>query len=1345
MKKVTLCVVAFYVFLWVSLEYRAQTGPAAPARPAFKKIPKTDKPVKYLEFHRGIRTREDDAAPGYEQNYKWKELRRAKQHAAARKRSGAGRGKNNGVVNWVERGPGNVPGRTRAILNVPGDPANNTWLAGSATGGIWRTANGGASWSERSKDFPALPISSFASSQNGSIIYAATGEFVSSVFSSIGNGIFKSVDKGLTWQQLPSTNNNPEFSVVTRLITNPADGRIIVATTVPHNLSTDKTSSVMRSADGGETWAKVKEITGILEQVIAAPDNFNNQYISQHGMGIWKSTDAGLTWSLSSDGMAAFGRLEIAISPVNPNKIFVAAEGNLSGTTADLYHSPDAGITWSLIDMQFNGKPIDFLDGQGFYDNVILCDPFHAGKFYVGGVSLFRTTLGSASTVVDNWQIRENGTSEIIFLQSFRNIEWDHERLTVDESDPRITVELRFGSGQSQKAHRFFVPPGATDGVDASDYTYQDYASVPFEAWDITNPSAPRQLMVSFRDQNRNGFDLVPQNLEATDPPAEHSREYVYIHTVAYHATLPSSQITINGGHLKNLAYNIFPCLAPGASWPATFPDATMEIRYTGISKYTATTITAADGRSTYDKKNKADQINLDKGVHPDHHCMVPVITDPAAKTYKIILGNDGGVFVSKASSDPGTTEGDWQFRGIGYNTSQFYGADKRPGKDQYIGGMQDNGTRFSPADESADAASAYHFAVGGDGFEALWNNKDETRILGSVYYGQVYRSIDGGSTWETAMVGLNAGTQDFPFVTKLANSKEFPDRVFTVGAKGVYVSQNFGSRWNLTAIPDRFVTGSGFYLDVEVSRADANIVWAGSGMSDSGASARNIHVSKDGGATFSPTQNYTTAELGNITKLATHPTEPHTAYALFSFAGSPKILRTKDLGQSWEDISGFGNGSPGTTGFPDVAVYCLYVRPDNPDILWAGTEIGIVESLDNGENWALLEDFPNVAVWDMKGQDHQVVIATHGRGIWTAGLEADQVTGKTPSVIASGTAPGGDLVLRISTLESYDSVQVRVESRVSKTFYSITPGTHDLALANVAAGEKNIRIISYKANVPYQSGNHRMQHHFILAPKNSYSTYFNTLTDLHIDGLILQDFSAGVNQRRSLHTGHNYSPDQTYELLIRTPVKVSSTMPVLFYRDIGIIEPENDSIIVEATRNGLDWSALSPPYDANFEGDKNSAWKNAYLNQRPGNASMFLNHEINFGDKFAAEELILFRFRVISGPAVTSWGWALDYVSIQEPPLTPVIPEIKESSVSIFPNPSQGNVTMEYILKNPSDITIHVADIYGKTSGRLLTASRKAGYHSENLDLSGMAQGTYLIILHSAEGRMAGKITLLR
>ena len=68
-----------------------------------------------------------------------------------------------------------------------------------------------------------------------------------------------------------------------------------------------------------------------------------------------------------------------------------------------------------------------------------------------------------------------------------------------------------------------------------------------------------------------------------------------------------------------------------------------------------------------------------------------------------------------------------------------------------------------------------------------------------------------------------------------------------------------------------------------------------------------------------------------------------------------------------------------------------LPIYGKNTDILWAGTEIGIVESTDNGNTWSLIEGFPHVPVWDMKERDNVVVIATHGRGIWTAAFDRFQ------------------------------------------------------------------------------------------------------------------------------------------------------------------------------------------------------------------------------------------------------------------------------------------------------------------------------------------------------------------
>src|SRR5204863_1022679 len=114
----------------------------------------------------------------------------------------------------------------------------------------------------------------------------------------------------------------------------------------------------------------------------------------------------------------------------------------------------------------------------------------------------------------------------------------------------------------------------------------------------------------------------------------------------------------------------------------------------------------------------------------------------------------------------------------------------------------------------SASALSNYVYAIGGDGFEVIWNNKASNKILGSIYNGDLQRSLNGSLSWQSATSGFTPGDK-FPFVTKLASSKDFPDRVFTVSTDGVYKSSDFGGTWSLTAIPQDFVISTSTYLDV--------------------------------------------------------------------------------------------------------------------------------------------------------------------------------------------------------------------------------------------------------------------------------------------------------------------------------------------------------------------------------------------------------------------------------------------------------------------------------------------------------------------------------------------------
>ena len=1326
MKRIAPLVVLFVAGLMFVISKKSSTTNSSDGDRNQVREQRQDSPESFIAFHRGIRTQEGMNAPAYEDNYQFKELEKARR-SAARKSSSARTQAGNGVIEFTERGPANVPGRTRGLLVDPDDAAHRTWYAGSASGGIWKTTNAGTSWQWLTPFLPNLATSVLVMAESDhNIIYAGTGEGFGNLDGVQGHGIFKSTDRGSTWNFLPSTSDMTEIN---RMVVNPADANIVLAAS---------NSGIFRSADGGTTWTQV--YTGLVQDLRAVSGNFNTLYATHYSVGVIKSTNGGLTWSLANTGINTNGRVEIAISPIKTDRIFASAEGTLSGSNSDLYVSDDGGATWSLVDLSLSNKVLNYLGSQGWYDNTIVCDPYNQDVVYVGGIGAYRIqlTAGGAGTAVGSYTMEEFNTASFINLINF-GAEAYQGKLDLGEAANKTNVELRFGLGRSQKAHRFTVPVGSTSGVPEANYSYVDYVTVPFEVWDI---STNRQLMVSFRDQDANGkFNLYEAN--TTGAPTEQSREYLFINNVTYDAAAANTSIAKGGGHIFQLMYNIWPTLTTGGTWnPDALPTSALRFLYSEVIKVSSTTTSMADPYTEYDGKNNRNF------VHPDQHNIVVIKENETFKTFRLLMANDGGVFLSQASATPGTAQGDWTNAGNGYNTSQFYGADKRPGKDQYFGGMQDNSTYFSPDQVIASSSTSYstNVLLSGDGFEVVWNNLDPKKMIGGSQYNNFSRSLDGGITWQKAISGLTLSGSipdqtKFPFISKLAHSKQAPDILFTVGSEGVWKSVDFGGNWTLTPITEKWLLTS--FADVEVSRANANIIWAGSGMS----TARALYVSTNGGTTYNATSNYSGATLGSITRLASHPTEEKTAYALFSVAKAPKILRTKNLGQTWEDISGFeNNNTTSTRGFPDVAVYCLYVRADDPNIIWAGTEIGIVESLDGGNSWAILETFPNVSVWDMKGQDNQIVIATHGRGIWTATLEEVQSTVINPAIVALGTSPKSALVLKINLQEKFDSTRVWINGVNSGKIPAVAPGDYTVNIGNAPKGTIQARLISYKGTAPVYSALYTDENLILKSVQNQYFNYFDLGNDFELDGFSIQAFG---NANNSLKSASNYITNTENIAMLRQPIKLTAEYPFFFYRDVAIVEPGlagavfgqpqfKDYVVVEATKDGVTWIPIENGYDAS----SNSNWLSAYTNGQPGSSTLFVDHNVNLTTKFTVGDTLLFRMRLFSDNAITSWGWAIDDLYIQQKPTGLLDPVNRLVNLQAYPNPSQGTFMVSFSMAETSPVELTVHDLSGRAVYTKSWQSKAMGDYGEPITLNN-ARGLYLIKVKTNKGLQVQKIIL--
>ena len=985
-----------------------------------------DKPGEFGEFFKLITTAPGKKKNGYETNYAFREYRKAIRDLQPSK-------SDKSTFIWEQRGPGNVGGRTREVIIDPDDATHQTWYAAAVSGGIWKTTDGGQTWQNMTGDMTTLATNTLAMAPSDhEVLYAGTGEGYGGYGMVSGAGIFKSADKGQSWSQLESTIEGDNFRWINKIVVSEPDADVLIVAT---------NEGIFKSVDGGISWDTVYYTGYAVQDIASNPQDPFTLYAAVNSLGIIKSYDFGSSWFDAYNGLAIGYRFSVTVSPADTNYIYTSAEA--PDEVTDVYISIDGAVSWRKHN-DYNYSFIYFLGEQGWFNNVIKADPFERNKIFIGGVYLGSMTFRNTTRLSDPMVLRVDTFGTGSFME-FVNFGGDYlrggmttgldEGADVDEED-FVSVEIRFGPGISQKAHRFTVPEGEGPGVPEEDYTYRNYIDVPFQVWDTeTN----RQLMVSFRDQDNDGeFNIIER--EFGDDI--NGREYIFVHAIDY-STSPDPQIATNGGHYYKMLYFLWPTLPEDKTWsPNALPESRITIQYGTLTlQDVSTTILADDDRNS--------------NLHVDHHDMKFAVTDDENEEYMILEANDGGLGVSY---DKGIT---WEQIKNGYITTQFYGVAKKTGAFEFIGGMQDNGTWQSPVGEIAGTTSIYDDRVGGDGFEALWHPQYPHRILASSYYNNIRLSVDGGETWSAVTEGI---TGTGPFITRLSHSRDNPDLVFAVGDYGVYRHTNFclgRYPWQLVEIDTGWsafgeVTSS---HNVEVSLASPSVVWAGAGMYED--PDLYVFVSGDYGETFEKCNNYTGTEMGYLTGIATHPIDSATAYLLFSLDHKPKILRTTDMGETWEDITGFKTGEvesdTSTNGFPDVMVYSLIVFPYNTDIIWAGTEIGIFESTDNGNSWHYADNgLPPVSVWQMYIQDQQIIIATHGRGIWTAsqwpgGIDDTGIEGEFKLQVYPNPSTGRVTLQMESDIRA--PLHIRIFDSQGKMFYSL----EDEKLTNLYSRQLNL------------------------------------------------------------------------------------------------------------------------------------------------------------------------------------------------------------------------------------------------------------------------------------------------
>ena len=313
---------------------------------------------------------------------------------------------------WEAMGPGNIGGRTRAILIHPTTPST-MWTAGVG-GGIWKSTDSGASWVPKADLLVNIGVNSMVlDPRNPNTIYAGTGEGYGNVDSQRGAGIMKSTDGGETWTQLPSTNNSNFFYVQKLVMSKGSSQRLYAATA----------TGIFRSNDAGGTWTKMLDastVRGCMDLAIQTDRALANVFASCGTFAqasIYRAIDtAGAqTWT-KVQSVTGMGRTSLAIAPSNQNIIYAMASNKDTHGLLAIFRSNSSGAagTWTTqVDSTSPNKLNTLLlsnpviaslaecgfgasstSSQGWYDQSLAVDPVNPDIVWAGGIDLFRSDDG---------------------------------------------------------------------------------------------------------------------------------------------------------------------------------------------------------------------------------------------------------------------------------------------------------------------------------------------------------------------------------------------------------------------------------------------------------------------------------------------------------------------------------------------------------------------------------------------------------------------------------------------------------------------------------------------------------------------------------------------------------------------------------------------------------------------------------------------------------------------------------------------------------------------------------------------------------------------------------------
>lgn len=1104
---------------------------------------------------------------------------------------------------WVERGPNNVGGRTKALIFDPTDATNKTVIAGGVSGGLWKNTDItlATAWTKMSLPENLNVLTLAVDPLNSSTWYAGTGESYTGDVA--GNGIWKTTDAGKSWYQVfgggtvtsttyslfnltvtssvnGATNKNyitslanfgnpiPSLPIISAPIALVNDGTAPTddaCTALPLNSMAGKIALIRRGTCTFESKVLQAENAGAVAVII-----MNNVV----GGGVLGMADSGLGATIPSimvskeDGDLIVAGLSGAIGTLNPT-----LPGQFTGT----------GVTnvqlINDIAIKNNGgvSEIYAAVGDGFGGGSYLNhSTYGVYKSTNGGTTWTKLTLPTSPS--------GNETCPMDIEIAFGGKIWvsSTHSSTFNDGGGRIFVSTDNGATFTQKHTVFGNGGGARVEIEASNTTADKiYVLAQLDQADPAVPAKEVQLLLT-----TNGFATAPTvlTLPGTAPVGEtRLTTYGFTGAQAFYDLFIESDPT-NDANVYVGGINIHKSTNSGTSW------------------------TQISGWST------------GNGVHSDQHAM----TFRPGTPNSAIFGNDGGVYYCASLSAATNTSATIVERNTGFNVTQFVGVAVLPGGiagntgDFFVAGAQDNGSNSFPQTPSLTTGAAAGVTgsleiQGGDGGIPLFSqDSDEYMITNYVYNDNItYRPINN-----TGTRALNDATTDrglfYPaFTLDSANDivySDFSDTANRIYYVRRYINIKSGTVTRvdltnalLTSYPTALTVGKVTATTLYVGTANGRLLKNTIANTVSAANSASTVPATSGWSDITGP-----SFVGSISDIAFGANDSQILVTMSNY-GVTSMWYSPNAGTNWYSIEG---------NLPDLPVRSILQNPLATNELMIGTELGVWYTIGFNptatSNQALtwLQSFngmSNVKVTDLDLQPnsptaptgYSVYAATYGRGVFSSQLWFCGATSTTwnGSAWSNGVPTSKTAVVfsgNYTSTGSLDACSVTVNTGVAVTFVT----GHTLRVGdNISVNGTGSLTINNDAAL-IQHGKHAVNTGNIIVKRNSAPMVRLDYTawSSPVAGQQLQSFSPSTLATRFyqyLFTGtttptayqtvtatNNFIAGKGY--MIRSANNWPATATVFNGQFTGV---PNNGIITQSI--GLGYNLLGNPYPSPISSDE--------------------------------------------------------------------------------------------------------------------------------------------------------------